>query len=193
MLNSNDTMLATCGSDRMINVWDLRKAKEPVMINTESQSCIMACDWSADDQSIISATIEGVINGLDIKTNKMAMKHDTMALTPDLPSNMIYHLKSVKNYPSKGNHFTLGAENRMAHIIDFDPTAKYEAWMLEIKQKYEGHSAGIRDITFNSDCSRLLTGCEDHSLRLWDPKTNEPICLFKGHTDFVVSSTALPC
>jgi len=70
MLSADDKMLATCGSDRMINVWDLRKAAKPLMINTESQSCIMACDWAADQKHVVSTTVEGVINSTNIDENK---------------------------------------------------------------------------------------------------------------------------
>lgn len=129
----------------------------------------MACDWTTDQSCIISSTVEGIINALDIKTNKMIMTHDTMEFNPDLPSNIIYSLKSVRHHPMKGNIFTVGSELRNAYLCEFDPTAKFESWLLEIKQKYEGHSAGLRDIQFSPDCNRMLTSCEDHSLRLWNP------------------------
>lgn len=48
MLNNSDTQLATCGSDKRICIWDLRKAAKPLLVNTESESCVMACDWAAD-------------------------------------------------------------------------------------------------------------------------------------------------
>lgn len=188
MLSGDDKYLASCGSDRMICIWDLRKTAKPVVINTESESCIMACDWSADNKHILSTTIEGIINSTNIEQNKMVLFHDTLALTPELPSNTIYSCKAVRNSPYNGNIFTIGAENKLTHVMEYDPEAKYESWQVEIKQKYEGHSAGIRDATFSPDCRRLLTGCEDHSVRLWNTETQEPICLFAGHTDFVVSS-----
>lgn len=131
----------------------------------------MACDWAADQKHIMSTTVEGMINSTNIDENKMVMEHDTMALTPELPSNIVYSCKSVKNSPHKGNIFTIGAENKLVHVIEYDPSAKFESWRIEIKQKYEGHSAGIRDITFSPDCRRLLTGCEDHSVRLWNTDT----------------------
>lgn len=171
MLNDKDTMVATCGSDRMICIWDLRKAAKPMMINTESESCIMACDWTNDQTHVISSTIEGNINAVNLKTNKMVLKYDTLELNPDLPSNIIYHLRTVKNYPKPGNMFTLVAENKLCHVVEYEPTAKWESWLLEIQQKYEGHSMGLRDCQFNHNCSRMLTCCEDHSLRLWDAKT----------------------
>ena len=83
-------MIATCGSDKMICIWDLRKAAKPVIINQESASCIMACDWAADNKHVLSSTMNGVINSLNLETNKLVLNHDTLALTPDVPSNIVY-------------------------------------------------------------------------------------------------------
>ena len=33
MLNSNDTMVASCASDKKICIWDLRKSDKPVSVN----------------------------------------------------------------------------------------------------------------------------------------------------------------
>merc|ERR1719240_1358450 len=107
----------------------------------------MACDWTNDGKHVLSSTIEGVINSLNLETNKFVLKHDTLSLTPEIPSNIIYSLKAVRNHPNKKatNLFTVGAENQLVYLTDYDPSAKYEAWLLEIVQKYEGHSYGIRD------------------------------------------------
>jgi len=83
-------MVATCGSDRMVCVWDLRKAAKPVVVNKNSTSCIMACDWANDQKHILSSTMNGVINSLNIETNKLVLEHDTLALTPDIESNIVY-------------------------------------------------------------------------------------------------------
>jgi len=113
MFNHNDTMVATCGSDRMICIWDLRKAAKPMIINNESESCVMAFDWTNDGKHVLSSTIEGVINSLNLESNKFVLKHDTLSLTPEVPSNIIYSLKAVRNHPNKkaSNLFTVGAEN----------------------------------------------------------------------------------
>jgi WD40 repeat protein len=147
MWNNSDSMIATCGSDRMVCVWDLRKAAKPIVINNESESCIMACDWTEDNKHVLSSTMNGHINSLNVETNKMVLKHDTMACTPEIESNIIYSLKAVKNHPNKRatNLFTIGAENKLIYLTDYNPSAKYESWLLEISSKYEGHSAGIRD------------------------------------------------
>ena len=187
MLNGNDTMVASCGSDKKICIWDLRSAAMPLSVNTESESCIMCCDWSADNKHILSGTMYGVVNSLNVQSNKMVMKKDTMEMCPELESNTIFSLKTVRNHPRKGNIFTLGMENKIAYAIDYDDKAQFETWFLEIFQKYEGHYSAIRDQTFNKDCTRFLTCCEDHSLRIWDAETCTALGLFSGHKDFVVS------
>jgi len=83
MLNSNDTMVASCASDKKIAIWDLRKSASPVSVNEESKSCIMACDWSTDDTHIISGTMYGIVNSLNVQTNKMVMAKDTMEMCPE--------------------------------------------------------------------------------------------------------------
>jgi WD40 repeat protein len=145
MLNGNDTMVASCGSDKKICVWDLRKAAKPVSVNQESESCIMTCDWTNDDTHILSGTMYGIVNSLNVQTNKMVMRKDTNEMSPDAESNIIFNLRSVKNHPRKGNVFTMGVENRLAYTVDYDHKAKFENWFLEIFQKYEGHHSAIRD------------------------------------------------
>jgi len=85
---------------------------------------------------------------VNIDTNKFVLNHDTLALTPEVESNIVYSIKAVKNHPNKKatNLFTIGAENKLVYMCDYDPSAKYESWLLEILQKYEGHSSGIRDV-----------------------------------------------
>lgn len=37
----------------------------------------------------------------------------------------------------------------------------------------------------------MLTGCEDHSLRLWNWKTGKPELIFAGHSDVVTGGIFL--
>jgi len=145
MLNGNDTMVASCASDKKICIWDLRKIDKPVSVNTESESCIMACDWTTDNTHVLSGTMYGIVNSLNVQTNKMVMRKDTNEMCPDQESNIIYSLRTVRNHPRSGNIFTMGVENRLAYTIDYDHKAKFETWFLEIFQKYEGHHSAIRD------------------------------------------------
>lgn len=58
----------------------------------------------------------------------MVLKHDTLELTPERPSNILYTLKQVRNHPVKGNVFVVGDQNKFVHVFEYDPTAKFESW-----------------------------------------------------------------
>lgn len=50
---------------------------------------------------------------------------------------------------------------------------------------FSGHSMSIRSIDFSRDNKYLITGCEDHSLRVWDYQTGKAQHLLSGHHDVV--------
>ena len=78
-MNDAGTHIASVGSDRMICIWDTRNLNKPIFVNEESASCIMKCDFSTDQSSVITSTLDGVINVLDIQQQKMVVNFDTLA------------------------------------------------------------------------------------------------------------------
>ena len=48
VMNDDASKIATCGSDKMLCLWDAKKLDRPLFTNTQSQSCIMRCDFSND-------------------------------------------------------------------------------------------------------------------------------------------------
>ena len=51
--------VASCGSDRMLCWWDMRKAAKPVWVNTDAESRIMSTTVTNDNKYIIYGTMEG--------------------------------------------------------------------------------------------------------------------------------------
>jgi len=62
---------------------------------------------------------------------------------------------------------------------------------VDIMDYYSGHSMGVRSIELNKDATRMITGCEDHSLRVWDFKTGKPLSILSGHRDVVTGGVYL--
>jgi tetratricopeptide (TPR) repeat protein len=44
------------------------------------------------------------------------------------------------------------------------------------------HPNGVRAVAITPDGTRLVTGCEDNNLKLWDLTTGDELFTFKGHT-----------
>ena len=59
----------------------------------------------------------------------------------------------------------VGAEDKKITKYRYDFGKKQP---LELMDTYVGHSSGIRSIEVDKNCTKILTGCMDHSLRLWD-------------------------
>lgn len=77
-------------------------------------------------------------------------------------SNIIYMCKTVRSVPDEENTFLIGAEDARISKIRMDYNG------VEIFDFFGGHSAGIRSVEVSGDGSTLISGCEDHSLRIWD-------------------------
>ena len=184
-LSQDMTMAATVGSDRLVCVWDLRNAKSPLIKNNESKSCIMSCDWSVDQKYVISSTMEGEVNALDLQTRKMRVEYNTLVNQPQAKSNICYCVKSVANHPAGGNKFLLGSELAVVTVVDLDPSYDEPLQRLETQGKYVGHSNSIRHVDATKDYSHLLTSCADGSLRIWSNETFEATSILCGHTDLV--------
>jgi WD40 repeat protein len=66
------------------------------------------------------------------------------------------------------------------------PVSSSEAGLVAVLR---GHTGALTDISFSTDCTRLVTASEDRTLRLWDAESGELIAVLRGHTGAVRSVT----
>ena len=195
-MNDDASKIATCGSDKMLCVWDAKKLDKPLFTNTQSQSCIMRCDFSNDQKSIHSVTLDGAIQDMDIASQKMTVQFDTveeLKLQSDgeITKNICYCVKSLKKHPDGGNKFAVGAEFKLISVCDVD-SSRPEGTKLQTHGKYTGHFSSVRQIEVSEDFKYLLSSSEDHSIFLWDTATQKPKRILAGHTDLAVSAVHMP-
>ena len=55
-----------------------------------------------------------------------------------------------------------------------------------------GHSESVNALSFSPDGSRLASGSDDKTVRLWDGATGAPISTLEGHSDYVTSLSFSP-
>jgi len=146
-----------------------------------------------NDQQIVTTSIEGEVSIVSVKKQARVFHHNTLdkiraiekenqvpaeALYESMPkgkkvapvqtNNIIFCCKTVREVPGEDNHFLIGAEDKKVHKI------KTDFANVDFYDYFGGHSMGIRSIELSKDGSTLITGCEDHSLRLWDYQTTKP-------------------
>ena len=51
----------------------------------------------------------------------------------------------------------------------------------------EGHTDSVTSVAFNHDGTKIVSGSEDKTIRVWNVDTGECILTLKGHTDYVKS------
>jgi dipeptidyl aminopeptidase/acylaminoacyl peptidase len=59
-------------------------------------------------------------------------------------------------------------------------------------RSFTGHTAAIVSAVFSSDGKRLLSGSDDHTMRLWDVATAKQVQVFHGHENCVKSVAFSP-
>jgi WD40 repeat protein len=64
---------------------------------------------------------------------------------------------------------------------------------------FPGHSVSVeailrlRTVSFSKDCSMIVSGSDDHGVRVWDVKTGMEIQNFLGHSDWIKDVSFAPC
>lgn len=121
-------MIASCGADRKICIFDIRKPAKPLVVNESSSDIVMCCDFTKDQKHIISGTIGGHLNVLNIETNKMICNMDILELTPERDSNTVFCVRKVRN--SEQNLILFGAENEQVQMLEVDPSVDFDYHVL---------------------------------------------------------------
>jgi WD40 repeat protein len=56
----------------------------------------------------------------------------------------------------------------------------------------EGHSAGVMSVCVSPDGSKIISGSDDKSIRIWDMETGNNISILEGHSGYVMSVCVSP-
>ncbi|KAF9117369.1 hypothetical protein BGW39_002255, partial [Mortierella sp. 14UC] len=65
------------------------------------------------------------------------------------------------------------------------------SWLIE--KRFEGHTDAVNSLFFSADNQYLVSGGEDHIVRLWDCIDGKSLLILEGHTGGVNSVVISPC
>ena len=78
-------------------------------------------------------------------------------------------------------------------LADILPENRCLVWGL-LNRRFEGslftlrgHSAAVESVTVSPDGSWIVTGSADHTARVWDARTGQPLLELTGHTGVIYS------
>ncbi|KAJ7636261.1 hypothetical protein FB45DRAFT_1055732 [Roridomyces roridus] len=161
-ISPDGQLLASSSSDGTLRVWDLEtNSKFAGPIYGENGPIISVC-FSPDSKYIAFAFQHG--GGIRVWNCETAV---IRTLTTDLALSIAIS--------SDGTRIA-GGGDRTVQIWDFDTGAL-------VAGPFEGHTALVVSVAFSPDNRRLVTGSEDHSVRVWDAEigTTQPSGQFPGH------------
>ena len=170
----------------------------------------MSCDMMANNEHIITTSIDGQVGVISTKTQSRIFLYETLPLLiaadkenrlpeqmqeslaetkPQAPkpkrddefSNIMYISRAIKGVAGEENTFLVGAQDKS--ITKF--TLQGDTY--EPNDIFQGHSMGTRSLEVSKDGKKLVSGCEDHSLRVWDYQGLKAEKILAGHHDVVVS------
>jgi WD40 repeat protein len=75
----------------------------------------------------------------------------------------------------------------LAEFLDLWPPTVWDATTGAVLQTLQGHSAKVNSITFSPDGKQVVSGSDDHTVRLWDTTTGAALQKLWGQSDLVTS------
>lgn len=161
----------------------MKNTKKPLKKIIGNADMVRSVVFFNNDQNILSGSIKGEISIFDAKTGDLEFQDLFLGDKNEHESNTIYSVRGMK---SKGNgtRFMTTHADSVSRSWEYDPSSKDTKMMNE----YIGHSNSVRYIDFSPSEKRLVTACEDHSLRVWDTETVKGQYLLSGHHDFAVAA-----
>jgi WD40 repeat protein/serine/threonine protein kinase len=150
--------LASSSSTGRVYVWDADSG-QLVMAQAVGIYAVLAMAFSPDGCSLVTGDLDGRVKILDVATGKLLVTYQGatnlrgLALSPD------------------GQRLALGADEA--------PIEVRETATGKLVFRLAGHENGPKALTFSPDGSRLTVG-GIQTVRLYDPKTTEPLLVLRG-------------
>ena len=167
----NSNLIATIDDYNHVRIWD---AVSLILLSElTSLNSLMAIDWSPDGTMLACGTIDGNIELISWKDQKL----ETLSTT-DLHND---YLRSLAWSPD-GKYIATASDDLTSVIYDPIKNA--------IVQRLEGHSDWVRSVCWLSD-TRLATGADDQKTIIWD-KEDDLFSLTKKLTGSDPNSNSVP-
>jgi len=162
VVSTHPTQPIACsgGEDDLGYLWNIDDGEELVKLTGHTDS-VTSTAFSADGQLVSTGGMDGKIR-VWRKVSKSNSWKDWEFLTELLGPDEVMWLK----WHPKGNVLLAGSNDSTVWL-----------WQLpsgNTMHVLAGHTGAVNTGTFTPDGKKIVTGCQDGTLILWDPKTGQP-------------------
>ncbi|WP_414753823.1 protein kinase domain-containing protein [Anabaena sp. CCY 9910] len=213
-VSPNGQIIASCGSDRTIKIWQLATGEDISTLNGHSRK-VNAVVFSPDGKTLVSGSDDNTIKIWNLKTGKVIRTitgHNdavhTLAISPNgktLVSGSDDNTVKVWNLNTGRLINTLTGHTFWVRSVaispdgvniasgSFDKTVKI--WNLEtgtLTHTLAGNGETVTSIAFNPDGNTLASASRDRTIKIWKVGAGTRVRTLKGSTETITSIAFSP-
>ena len=77
-------------------------------------------------------------------------------------------------------------------IIVPPPVDPYDVTNFTCLKTFEGHSSYVSSVAYSPDGTKIISGSDDKTIKIWDANTGQCLKSLEGHSDYVNSVAFSP-
>ena len=174
--------LLSTSYDKTARLWDVGTGKQLRRYYGHNW-WVWDAAFSADDSRIVTAGQDGIAIVWQTETGEQSPPftgHEgpvyTVAFSPDGASVVSggYDRRVLIWKPGDVQPYRY---DNLASKESIDPGAKYRA--------LDGHTSVVRSVSYSHDGKLILSGGQDHTVKVWDAESGKALKTFRGHDEMV--------
>lgn len=177
--NKNGDLLASCGWDNTVRIWDMHTFTEKYVLKGHEDN-VWTVKFSPDEKYLISGGMDAAMIIWDVQTGKMVKK---ITVEPKQVTKIGKYPEIVYTLPNSLSPKVFNKEGNLLYTGSTDGVIRiFEMNSLEFIDTLHGHRGAVSNIAISSDGSLLATGSWENELYIWDLENYEILHKLKSKT-----------